>query len=89
MRASSHYTKKEYDAAYAIYKDILSHESDNVNANYRLAIMSYKRQGCGNLSKKEADRVAMKYLRKARSSAVKADDQAYVDKIDNVEYYWN
>lgn len=89
LRASKFYTSKQFSEAYATYQSIISKDASNVNANYRLAIMSYKREGCKQFSKKETDRMAMKYLRKARANALSAHDTENVEKFDNILYYWN
>lgn len=89
VSASKFYSEKKYSEAFSVYSKILEKEPANVNANYRLAVMSYKREGCKQFSKKETDRMAMKYLRKARSSAEKAQDFENVKKFDNILYYWH
>ena len=89
LSASRFYSEKRYPEAFSVYSQILAKEPANVNANYRLAVMSYKREGCKQFSKKETDRMAMKYLRKARSSAEKAQDFENVKKFDNILYYWH
>ncbi len=89
VSASKFYSEKKYSEAFSVYSQILAKEPANVNANYRLAVMSYKREGCKQFSKKETDRMAMKYLRKARSSAEKALDFENVKKFDNILYYWH
>ena len=88
LTASKYYTDQKYAEAYSTYKKILAKDAENMNANYRLAIMSYKREGCRQLSKSETNKLAMDYLLAARTSANKARDRASVTKIDNILYYW-
>ena len=89
LRASKYYTDKKYAEAYSVYQKILARDSENMNANYRLAIMSYKREGCKQYDKKETSKWAMDYLLTARKIADKNRDRANVEKFDNIKYYWN
>ena len=82
-----HYTNEEFSEAYSCYQRVLDMDRENINANYQLAIMTFKRQGCGRLSKKKADRMTKDFLRKALSGAEKAHDREKVDRINSVLYF--
>ena len=84
FEASEYYTNRQYAKAYNTYKIILAHDESNANAYYRLAIMTYKRQGCSQYSKKQTDQFAMDYIKKAYDNG----KPALKAKINNILYYW-
>lgn len=84
VEAARYYTMKEYDKSYNMYLRIVDADEKNANAYYRLAIMSYKREGCRQYSRKETDRLAMKYITQAKSCG----DRYIREKVSNVLYYW-
>lgn len=59
-------------------------DSSNANAYYRLALMSYRRQGCKQYTKKHTDELAMTYIKKAFDNG----DSRLKGKINNILYYW-
>lgn len=81
FEASRYFTQKRYKECYDTYLNILKYDPTNANACYRLALMSYSRQGC---PKKDADKKAMMYLNKAD----KYGDSSMKEKIRNIRYYW-
>lgn len=82
--ATSFYKQKKYADAFNTYQTILRYDPQNANAYYRLAIMSYRRQGCINYSRKETDKMAMTYINKAYDNG----DSQLKSKINNILYYW-
>lgn len=64
-RAQRMYAIKHYYDAYNIFREILEIDENNPEANYYLALMSYRREGCRQLSKKVTDKLAYKYICKA------------------------
>lgn len=84
IAASKYYTQKRYTEAFNTYQNILTRDSTNANAYYRLAIMSYRRKGCKHFSKKETDKMAMTYINNAYANG----DSQLRYKIKNILYYW-
>lgn len=82
--AARYYNQKKYAEAYKTYQDILKYDSSNANAYYRLALMSYRRQGCKQYTKKHTDELAMTYIKKAFDNG----DSRLKGKINNILYYW-
>lgn len=82
--ATRYYTNRQYSMAYRTYQTILQKDPDNANAYYRLAIMSYRRQGCSQYPRKQTDKLAMDYITRAYDCG----DRALKQKIDNILYYW-
>lgn len=82
--AASYYNQRKYSDAYNTYLTILKYDPNNANAYYRLALMSYRRQGCKQLSKEKTDELAMSYINKA----FKHGDSGLKSKINNILYYW-
>lgn len=82
--AAKFFTNKQYVKAFNTYQQILVHAPDNANAYYRLALMSYRRQGCTQFSRKETDKMAMEYIDQAYDHG----DWALKRKVQNIKYYW-
>lgn len=82
--AARYYNQKKYSEAYNTYQTILKYDASNANAYYRLALMSYRRQGCKQYTKKQTDEFAMTYINKAYDNG----DSRMKGKINNILYYW-
>lgn len=82
--AANYYNQKKYTEAYNAYQSITEYDSENANAYYRLALMSYRRQGCKQYTKHKTDEMAMTYIQKA----YKTGNIYLRKKIENILYYW-
>lgn len=86
-KAAVAYYRKQYHTAYRYYQKILellpkeddSTRSERAETCYRLALMTYYRQGC-DYSRREAHKRGKEYMRKAFSW-----DR---DKVNNVLFHW-
>ncbi len=83
------YTRKEYDEAYKLFSLITEQYQDG-DAFYNLAIMSHKRQGCKNLSRKDTRKNTITFLEKAErfgDSRTSAKASTVLYWIDNGNKY--
>ena len=83
--AAHYYDAKNYDKAYQIYRKVIEKDKENADAYYRLAIMSYRRQGCKQYKRKQTDTDAMTYMEKAKEFGTgELRNRAY-----NLLKYWD
>lgn len=85
-RAAYYYTKGYYNLAYKTYEQIISQESTNGDAYYRLGLMTFWQKGCKYRfkNKKAARKVAKGYMLKA----TKYGNRAIKEKAENVYMNW-
>ncbi len=77
IKAAEAYRNKDYTTAYQCYEKIVQTDKNDMDALYRLALMTYYRKGC-TLSRKEAHRKGKAYMTHVNTS-----------KAYNVLHFWN
>lgn len=86
-KAAEYYLLEQYNEAYKCYEQIVSLYPDDGDSYYRLAIMTYFRQGCEykfRKKKKEAKKKATRYMELAEVKG----DYIISNKAEIVLHYW-
>lgn len=83
--AAKYYNAKQYEEAYNMYLKVIIKDPTNADVYYRLALMSYRREGCRKMLKKETDKKAMEYIIKAH----KFSKGSFKERMWNIIYYWS
>lgn len=85
LLAAKYYNARQYEKAYNTYLEVIMKDPANADAYYRLALMSYRREGCRRMQKRETDKKAMEYIRKAHELS----KGSFKARMWNIIYYWS
>ena len=84
IKAGRYYHHKDYHNAYECYKKILDFKTDDADALYRIALMTYYQQGC-YFGKKEAHKRGRRYMKLAESTG----NYEIAGKASQVLFHWD
>lgn len=84
-QAALAYRMKQYETAYKCYTQILVLYPNDSDTLYRVALMTYYRQGCDFLKKKQARKRGVEYMKRAQAYGYYSDIGA---KAANVLHNW-
>lgn len=89
IKAAQAYARKNYQKAYGYYEQIISIDSKDADAYYRLGLMTYWLQGCGNkfYKKKSARNKGKEYLSLAESYGYSSRNYTIRNKAGQVLHY--